>query len=101
MRKIFIVIAMFMAIAVTDAAAQDFKSQQKKQEQVIKQAYKKKKITEVEYNKLMNEQNIIKETIAKYEADDVWTSKEKNALHSKLQRAEKRLGKYKTNGEIY
>ena len=81
--------------------AQDFKAEQKKQEKVIKQAYKNKKVSELEYNKLMNEQEIIKETMAKYAADDVWTAKEKNAIHSKLERAEKRLLKYKTNNEIY
>ncbi len=81
--------------------AQDFKAEQKKQEKVIKQAYKNKKVSELEYNKLMNEQEIIKEIMAKYAADDVWTAKEKNAIHSKLERAEKRLRKYKTNNEIY
>ena len=79
----------------------DLKAWQKKQEKAIKAAYKKKKVTELEYNKLIREQEIIKETIEKYEADDDFSAKEKNAVHGKLQRAEKRLKKYKTNGEIY
>ena len=83
------------------AQAQNFKSKQKTQEKTIKAAYKAKKVTELEYEKLMKEQTVIKETIAKYEADDVWTSKEKNAIHDKLERAERRLRRYKTNGEVY
>lgn len=85
----------------TAVYAQDFKGQQKKQEKLIKATYKQKKITELEYNKLMREQEIIKQTMDEYAADDIWTSKEKNAIHAKLERAEKRLKKYKTNNEIY
>jgi len=99
---IFIVICIFCLVQWKGYAQEkDFKEKQRKQEKVIEQAYKKKKITELEYNKLMREQELIKETMEKFEADDVWTSKEKNAMHSKLERAEKRMSKYKTNNEIY
>lgn len=93
-----VVLLLCISIAVY---AQDFKGQQKKQEKLIKATYKQKKITELEYNKLMREQEIIKQTMDEYAADDIWTSKEKNAIHAKLERAEKRLKKYKTNNEIY
>lgn len=99
--SLFIIALLLIGSLTASAQEKDFKDKQKKQEKVIEQAYKKKKITELEYNKLMREQEIIKQTMEKFEADDVWTSKEKNAIHSKLERAEKRLGKYKTNGEMY
>lgn len=102
MRVLLQVISAVLLLCIsTTAYAQDFKGQQKKQEKLIKTAYKQKKVTEVEYNKLMREQEIIKQTMDEYAADDVWTSKEKNAIHGKLERAEKRLKKYKTNSEIY
>lgn len=100
--RILLVILLLSAFSIAASAQEkDFKDKQRKQEKVIEQAYKKKKITELEYNKLMREQELIKETMEKFEADDVWTSKEKNAMHSKLERSEKRLTKYKTNNEIY
>ena len=83
------------------ASAQNFKAAQKQQERAIKAAYKGKKVTENEYNKLMNEQETIKQTIEKYEADDVLDPHEKNVIHDKLERAAKRLKKYKTNREVY
>ena len=83
------------------AEAQNFKSKQKSQEKTIKSAYKSGKITEREYYKLLDEQELIKEAIARFEADDIWTPHEKNTMHDKLVRAEKRLRRYRTNGEVY
>jgi hypothetical protein len=81
--------------------AQNFKAQQRSQEKLIKTAYKKGRITEREYYKLMREQDIIAETIEKYHADGYLDVSEKNRLHDKLERAEKRLRRYKRNGEVY
>lgn len=100
-KRMILITTAILILAQTSLYAQDFKAEQKKQQKVIEQAYKKKKVSELEYNKLMNEQEVIKETIAKFEADDVLTAKEKNAIHAKLERAEKRLRKYKTNNEVY
>ncbi len=83
------------------AQAQNFKAKQRSQEKVIKSAYKSGKITAREYDKLMHEQATIKETISKYEIDDFLTPHEKNVIHDKLVRAEKRLRRYRTNGEVY
>jgi hypothetical protein len=83
------------------ANAQNFKTKQKSQENTIKSVYKSGKITEREYYKLLDEQELIKEAIAKFEADDIWTPHEKNTIHDKLVRAEKRLRRYRTNGEVY
>lgn len=75
-------------------------SQQKKQENVIKSAYRKHKITETEYRKLLNEQDVIKHAIKKYKSDGIWTSHELNVVAGKLDRAESRLKRYKTNSEV-
>ena len=101
-RKIFMLMLLVAGLTLSAAAQEkELIARQKKQEKIIEQAYKKKKISELEYNKLKREQEVIKETIEKFAADDVWTAKEKNALHDKLQRADKRLSRYKTNGEVY
>ena len=96
-----IICLLWSMLSLTVCHAQNFHKQQKSQEKLIKAAYKKGKVTEMEFEKLMKEQDIIKLTIEKYEADDIWTPSEKNRIHDKLQRAEKRLRRYKTNGEIY
>lgn len=102
MKKLSFTIMFFIGLAFSlNANAQNFKSKQKSQERIIKTTYKKGKITEREYYKLMDEQEAIKQAIIKYEADDIWTPHEKNAVHDKLVRAEKRLRRYKTNGEVY
>ncbi|MBS1782870.1 MAG: hypothetical protein JSS78_07375 [Bacteroidetes bacterium] len=81
--------------------AQNFQAKQRAQERTIRGAYKSGKITEREYYKLMDEQEKIKEAIHKYDSDEYWTPHEKNVVHDKLVRAEKRLSRYKTNSEIY
>lgn len=103
MKKVFFFssIVLLSILVAVPGYAQNFKAKQQEQEKAIKYAYKKKKITELEYNKLMREQEIIKQTIEDYNVDKVLTSKEKNAIHSKLLRAQKRLRKYKTNSEVY
>ena len=83
------------------AQAQNFKTKQKEQEKNIKYAYKAKKITKNEFEKLIDEQETIKNTIEKYLLDGELDSHEKNTIHDKLVRAANRLKRYKTNGEIY
>jgi len=94
------ILSLTLGLGLT-AYAQNFRSKQKSQERIIKSAYKHGKITEREYYKLIDEQAAIEEAIAKYEADKILTPHEKNVLHDKLVRAEKRLRRYKTNGEVY
>ena len=102
MKKLFFLVILFVGMGFSlTAEAQNFKSKQKSQEKTIKSAYKSGKITEREYYKLLDEQELIKEAIAKFEADDIWTPHEKNTIHDKLVRAEKRLRRYRTNGEVY
>ena len=85
---------------MTGAYAQDhFKAEQRQQEKAIKSAYKRHKVTEREYYKLMDEQDAIKYAIEKYEADGYWTLHEKDVVRGKLERANDRLRRYKTNWE--
>ncbi|HRO41985.1 MAG TPA: hypothetical protein PL009_04090 [Flavipsychrobacter sp.] len=100
MKKLYFLLFFSLGLCL-NANAQNFKGKQKSQERTIKAAFKSGKVTEREYYKLLDEQEAIKQAIAKYQADDVWTPHEKNVIHDKLVRAEKRLRRYKTNGEVY
>ena len=95
-------IALFLLLTnITLSQAQNFKSELKKLEGQIEDAYKEKKVTELEYVKLKREQDIILAAVEKAQADDTVTPDEKNKIHSKIVRAKKRLAKYKTNREVY
>lgn len=100
MQRGFIILAIVFCGAIP-VAAQHFSSQQQGQERLIKSAQKRGRITAKEYDKLMNEQATIRRTIAEAEADGTWTPREKNAVAGKLNRAEKRLRRYKNNREVY
>jgi len=99
--KIFPVIVFCYFTLIANCSAQNFRSEQRKLEATVNAAYKNKKLTALEYSKLKREQEIIKLSIEKAQADGVVTSDEKNKIHSKLVRSRKRLAKYKTNREIY
>lgn len=99
--KYLFISLLILFFVVPKVQAQNFPGQQKTLQSTINSAYKSKKITEKEYAKLIEEQEIIKATILKAQADGVLTPDEKNRIHSKLTRARKRLAKYKTNREIY
>jgi ATP-dependent protease HslVU (ClpYQ) ATPase subunit len=101
MKKFIIILGSLILPQIGKVCGQSLPVQQKNLQATIKSAYKGKKITEKEYLKLMEEQEIIKNTMAKAQADDVVTPDEKNKIHSKLVRARKRLAKYRTNREVY
>ena len=100
MKSIIITAAILCACSV-GAYAQNFKKDQLAQERTIKAAQKKHRISDREYEKLMKEQYAIKQAIEKADYDGVWTAREKTAVAGKLDRAENRLRRYKTNGEVY
>ena len=83
------------------AFTQNFKADLRKLNGQIETNYKGKKLSENEYSKLKNEQEIIKLAIDKAMADDYMSPDEKNKIHSKIVRSKKRLAKYKSNREIY
>lgn len=99
-RKItlLIVVSLFLSEA---GYSQNFSKTMSQQKATIKAAYKKRKITQKEYNKLMDEQQIIYNTIEKYKGDGYLSSDEKNKIASKQQRAANRIRKYQTNNERY
>ncbi|MGC4231936.1 MAG: hypothetical protein QM594_02910 [Niabella sp.] len=99
-RILLLIIALSLS-PVTILYAQNFKKQQKQQRAAIEAAYRKKRVTQREYYKLIAEQESIVYAIQKAEADGYMDSREKNSIYGKIQRAEKRLRKYKTNREIY
>lgn len=81
--------------------SQNFSKTMAQQKATIKAAYKKKRLTHKEYNKLMDEQQVIYNTIEKYKDDGYLSSDEKNKIASKQQRAANRIRKYQTNNERY
>ena len=99
MKQLFLVLVFLFS--VNFAFSQDLIASQKSQEKRIKSVYKNKKLTEMEYSKLMEEQKVIRDAIQVAKADGVMTPKEKNSINSKLNRAEKRLIKYQGNAEVY
>ena len=94
-------ILLLLIISSNLALSQDFSASQQSQEKRIKASYKSKKLSDLEYSKLMDEQKLIKDAMQLAKADGVVTPKEKNAINSKLNRAEKRLIKYQGNAEVY
>jgi len=100
MKSLLTLLLLVFSIGIC-AAQQSLEENQKQQEKRIKAAYSGKKLTELEYSKLMEEQKIIKDAIQVAKADGVMTPKEKNAINGKLNRAEKRLIKYQRNAEVY
>lgn len=92
---------LFVFLFAAGTFAQNFKADLRKLDGQIEADYKNKKLSENEYRKLKNEQEIIKLAIEKAMADDTMTPDEKNKIHSKIIRSKKRLAKYKTNREIY
>lgn len=81
------------------ASAQSYVSDQRRQENMIKSAYKRGRVTRNEYYKLMKEQDAIRYAIWKYRRDGVITPHEQNVIEGKLARAEDRLARYKHNWE--
>lgn len=97
----FAITALLILLSAYNAHSQNFKADLRKLNGQIEAAYKSRKLTAVEYGKLKREQDMIQLAIDKAMADDILTPDEKNKIHSKIVRSRKRLGKYKTNREIY
>ncbi|MCE7039153.1 hypothetical protein [Dyadobacter sp. CY312] len=101
MKFLKFLLVILLTLTVYNVNAQNFTADLRKLNSDINAAKKAGKLTEVEYGKLKNEQEIIKLAIEKANADNVMTPAEKNKIHSKIIRSKKRLVKYKTNREIY
>lgn len=100
MKKLLILfILVFQAGALLAGNGEKLMKMQRRQESTIKAANKRNKITENEYRKLMDEQRIIKRYIQAADRDGYWTLSEIKRVRGKLDRAEHRLKRYKTNWE--
>ena len=97
----YLILSFLFFVSFQSISAQDFVGSQKKQQARIKKAKADNQLSDLEYSKLMEEQQIIIDEIQVANADGVMTPKEKNAINGKLNRAEKRLIKYKKNAEVY
>lgn len=95
----FLSFSLLLLIGFDAYAQQGFKGVQQDQQHRIEKAYQRHKVSRLEYNKLMHEQDLIKIAIRKYEADGYWDPHEKKVVEGKLNRAESRLKRYKTNWE--
>ncbi|MCF3111534.1 hypothetical protein LL912_22295 [Niabella sp. CC-SYL272] len=101
MRITKILLCLLLSGAGLRVEAQDLARKQRSLEAAVKAAFRKKQVTPKEYYKLLEEQDVIRKTIERSKADDYLSPKEQNDIYGKLQRAEKRLRKYKTNREVY
>ncbi|HMN32188.1 MAG TPA: hypothetical protein PKA54_02320 [Chitinophagaceae bacterium] len=100
MKKILIAIGiLFFTHHSIAQNASYYRKVQSKQERAIMQAYKRHKISDNEYRKLMNEQIAIKRYINAANADRYWSPAEINRVEGKLDRASQRMKRYKTNWE--
>ncbi len=97
----YLILSFLLFVSFQSLKAQDFVGSQKKQQQRIKKAHTDKLLSDLEYAKLMEEQQIITDALQVANADGVMTPKEKNAINGKINKAEKRLIKYKQNAEVY
>lgn len=101
MRKVITLLCLLLMGFCLQANAQALERKQRAQEAAVKLAFRKKQVTPKEYDKLLEEQGVIRKTIERAKADGSMSSREQNDIYGKLQRAEKRLRKYKTNREVY
>lgn len=98
-KALLIIPALLMFLSLQAVAQGSYMNDQRRQETMIRKAYKRHRVTRNEYQKLMNEQDAIKYAIRKYRRDGVITLHEQNVIEGKLNRAEDRLRRYKTNWE--
>ncbi|WP_018628339.1 hypothetical protein [Niabella aurantiaca] len=101
MKRALLLVMLLLAGIATRVSAQGLQKMQQRQKAAIQSAFKKKQVTPKEYYKLQEEQKVIRKAMERAKADDYLSPKEQNDIYGKLQRAEKRLRKYKTNREVY
>lgn len=99
-RKVFLLLAMSIGISI-GSHSQSISKIMRQQKANIQAAYKRGRITEREYYKLMDEQETIRRTVEKYNSDGYLTYSERDKIAGKQQRAAGRLRKYRINNEHY
>lgn len=97
-RKYFL-LAVICVLFSIPGYSQSFTRRMNQQKAAISAAYKKGRITQREYGKLMDEQQGIAVMIKKYSADGYLSSAEKSRIAARQQRATQRLKRYRANRE--
>ena len=101
MKNVLAALLLLLSLTALARGERDLINQQKKQEKIIRSALRRNQITRIEFDKLMREQKSIIRAIELADLDGVWSSRELNYVKGKLDRAEKRLIRYKNNSEVY
>lgn len=102
MKKIMLVL--FFMIQASLLFAFDrfaFDKEQMRQENIIKIAFSEGRITQLEYNKLIRQQEIIKERIEDADMDHYWTTLEHKQIKNLLKQSDKKVRRYQRNREVY
>lgn len=101
MKNVLVALLLSLSLTALARGERDLMNQQKKQEKIIRSALRRNQITRVEFNKLMHEQKSVFRAIELADQDNVWSPRELKYVKGKLDRAEKRLIRYKNNSEMY
>ncbi|HRO84572.1 MAG TPA: hypothetical protein PK110_07095 [Niabella sp.] len=101
MLKKILLLCAFSFVISNMSFAQNFERVVRQQKASINSIYKKRRITQREYYKLMDEQNAIENTIRKYRRDGYLSPDEKNKIAAKQRRAADRIRRYQRNRERY
>jgi len=101
MLKKILLLCAFLFVFSNIPFAQNFERVLRRQKATINSIYKKRRITQHEYYKLMDEQNAIENTIRRYRRDGYLLPDEKNRIAAKQRRAADRIRRYQRNRERY
>lgn len=78
-----------------------FDKEQARQENIIQLAFSNGNLTQNEYNKLMRQQEIIKEAIEDADMDHHWTKLEYDEVNRMLKKSAKKVNRYQRNKEKF
>lgn len=93
--------AMLLLSSLSASAQEDVRVLHRKLKTEIEQSYKRKALTQNEYNKMMEEHRVINKSIELALIDGYLSPDEKNKILGKINRSKKRLIRYKNNNEVY
>ncbi len=96
---VLILIINSVSLFAYDRAA--FDKEQQRQENIIQLAFSNGNLTQNEYNKLIRQQEIIKEAIEDADLDHHWTKLEYDEVNSMLKKAAKKVNRYQRNREQF
>ena len=102
MKSYLLAIPVILFLSPLSARAQeDVRVLHRRLKAEIEKSYKSKALTENEYNKLIEEHQLINKSIELALIDGYLSPDEKNKILGKINRSKKRLIRYKNNNEVY